>query len=55
MRRLLRICNAYDEVVGTWVLIPCIAGTTFRRTNEKLGAETGDFVMSYESVVAALE
>ena len=43
MRRLLRICNAYDEVVGTWVLIPCIAGTTFRRTDEKLGAETGDF------------
>ena len=55
MRRLLRICNAYDEVVGTWVLIPCIAGTTFRRTDEKLGAETGDFVMSYKSVVAAVE
>ena len=49
MRRLLRICNAYDGVVGTWVLIPCIAGTTFRRTDEKLGAETGDFVMSYRS------
>ena len=54
MRRLLRICNAYDEVVGTWVLIPCTAGTTFRRTNEKLGAETGDFVTSYKSVVAAV-
>ena len=49
--RLLRICNANDEAVGTWVLIPCIAGTTFRRTDEKLGAETGDFVMSYKSVV----
>ena len=42
VRRLLRICNACDEVVGTWVLIPCIAGTIFRRTDEKLGAETGD-------------
>ena len=40
--------------MGTWVLIPCIAGTTFRRTDEKLGAETGDFVMSYKSVVAAV-
>ena len=55
VRRLLRICNAYDEVVGTWVLIPCIAGTIFRRTDEKLGAETGDFIMSYKSVVAAVE
>ena len=54
MRRLLRICNAYDGVVGTWVLIPCTAGTTFRRTDEKIGAETGDFVMSYKSVVAAV-
>ena len=43
-----------DEVVGTWVLIPCIAGTAFRRTDEKLDAETGDFVMSYKSVVAAV-
>ena len=47
MRRFLRICNAYDKVVGTWVLIPCIAGATFRRTDGKLGAETGDFDMSY--------
>ena len=54
VRRLLRICNAYGGVVGTWVLIPCIAGTTFRRTDEKLGAETGDFAMSYKSVVAAV-
>ena len=54
VRRLLRICNAYDGVVGTWVLIPCIAGTTFRRIDEKLGAETGDFVMSYKSAVAAV-
>ena len=55
MRRLLRICNAHDGVVGTRVLIPCIAGTPFRRLDEKLGAETGDFVMSYKSVVAAVE
>ena len=54
MRCLLRICKACDEVVGTWVLIPCIIGTTFRRTDEKLGAETGDFVMSCKSVVAAV-
>ena len=54
VRRLLRICNAYGGVAGTWVLIPCIVGTTFRRTDEKLGAETGDFVMSYKSVVAAV-
>ena len=54
MRRLLGICNACDGVVGTSGLIPCIAGTTFRRTDEKLGAETGDFVMSYKSVVAAV-
>ena len=38
-RRLLRICKACDEVVGTWVLILRIAGTSFRRTDEKLGAE----------------
>ena len=54
VRRLLRICNACGGVVGTWVLIPCIVGTTFRRTDEKLGAETSDFVMSYKSVVAAV-
>ena len=40
--------------MGTWVLIPCIAGATFRRTDEKLSGETGDFVMSYKSVVAAV-
>ena len=52
VRRLLRICNAYGGAVGTWVLIPCIAGTIFRRTNEKLGAETGDVVTSYKTVAA---
>ena len=40
MRRLLRICNAYDGVVGTWVLIPCIAGTTLRRTDSALRPAT---------------
>ena len=42
------------RVLGFVPRIPCIAGTTFRRTNEKLGAETGDYVMSYKSVVAAV-
>ena len=44
-------------MVKLWALgsgSPCIAGTTFRRADEKLGAETGDFVMSYKSVVAAV-
>ena len=40
------ICKAYD-VVGT-------SGTTFRRINEKLGAETGDLAMTYKLVVAAV-
>ena len=30
----------------------CYSKASFRRTNEKLGAETGDFVTSYKSAVA---
>ena len=51
--RRLRICKAYDVVVDIWVSIPCIAGTPFRRVNEKLGAETGDLAMTHNLVVAA--
>ena len=54
LHRLLRICKAYDVVVDIWVSIPCTAGTSFRRINEKLGAETGDFAMTYKLVVAAV-
>ena len=52
--RLLVICKAYDVVVDIWVWIPCIAGTSFRRINEKLGAETGNFAMTYKLEVAAV-
>ena len=34
LRRLLRICEAYDVVVDIWVSIPCTAGTRFRWINE---------------------
>ena len=55
--RLLMICKAYEayEVVAhIWVSIPCIAGTPFRRINEKLGAETGNLAMTYKLEVAAV-
>ena len=51
---LLMICKAHDVVVDIWVSIPCIAGTPFRRINEKLGAETGDLAMTYKLVAAAV-
>ena len=57
LHRLLMICKAYEayEVVANiWVWIPCIAGTTFRRINEKLGAETGDLAMACKLEVAAI-
>ena len=54
LHRLLMICKACDVVANIWVSIPCTAGTPFRRIDEKLGAETGDFVMSYKLVVAAV-
>ena len=54
LHRLLRICKAFDVVVDIWVSIPCIAGTHFRRMNEKLGAETGDLALTYKLVVAAV-
>ena len=54
LHRLLRICKAFDVVVDIWVSIPCTAGTPFRRINEKRGAETGDFAMTYKLVVAAV-
>ena len=53
LHRLLRMCKAYDVVVDIWV-IPCTVGTPFRRINEKCGAETGDFAMTYKLVVAAV-
>ena len=40
------------RISGFW--IPCIAGTPFRRINEKLGAETGDLAMTYKLEVAAV-
>ena len=46
--------KAYEVVANIWVSIPCIAGTPFRRINEKLGAETGDIGMAYKLVVAAV-
>ena len=52
--RLLMICKASEVVVDISVSIPCIAWTPFRRSNEKLGAETGDLVMTYKLVVAAV-
>ena len=54
LHRLLRICKAYDVVVDILVSIPCTAGTPFRRINEKRGAETGDFAMTYKLAVAAV-
>ena len=54
LHRLLRICKAYDVVASIWVWIPCIAGTPFRRINEKLDVETGDLAMTYKLVVAAV-
>ena len=51
---LLMICKACDVVANIWVSIPWTAGTPFRRIDEELGAETGDFVMSYKLVVAAV-
>ena len=48
LHRLLMICKAYDVVANIWVSMPCMAGTSFRRLNEKLGAETGDFAMTYK-------
>ena len=57
LHRLLMICKAYEacEVVANiWVSIPCIAGTPFRRINEKLGAETSDLAMTYKLEVAAV-
>ena len=50
--RLLMICKAYDVVVDIWVWIPCIAGTSFRRIYEKLGAETGNLAMTCKLEVA---
>ena len=54
LHRLLMICKAYAEVANIWVSIPCIAGTPFRRINEKRGAETGDLAMTYKLAVAAV-
>ena len=54
LHHLLRVCKAYDVVVDIWVSIPCTAGTSFRRINEKRGAETGDLAMTYKLVVAAV-
>ena len=54
LRRLLRICKAYDVVVDIWVSIPCTVGAPFRLNNEKLGAETGDLAMTYKLIVAAV-
>ena len=54
LHRLLMICKAYEVVADIWVSIPCIAGTPFRRINEKLGAETGDLVMTYKLGVGAV-
>ena len=54
LHRLLMICKAYDVVSNIWVSIPCTAGTPFRRINEKLGAETGNLVMTYNLGVAAV-
>ena len=51
---LLMICKAHDVVVDIRVLIPCTAGTPFRRINEKLGAESDDFAMTYKLEVAAV-
>ena len=41
-------------VVDIWVSLPCTAGTSFRRINEKLGAETGDLAMTYKLEVVAV-
>ena len=54
LHRPVRICKAYDVVVDIWVSIPCTAGQPFRRINEKLGAETGDFAMTYKLIVAVV-
>ena len=57
LHRLLMICKAYgtyEVVANIWVWIPCIAGMPFRRTNEKLGAETGDLAMTYKLEVVAV-
>ena len=54
LHRLLMICKAYEVVANIWVSIPWIAGTPFRRINEKLGAETCDLAMTYKLVVAAV-
>ena len=57
LHRLLMICKAceaHEVVANIWVWIPCIAGTPFRRINEKLGAETGDLAMVYKLEVAAV-
>ena len=51
---LLMICKAYEVVAEIWVWIPCIAGTPFRRINEKLVAETGDLAMTYKLEVATV-
>ena len=48
------ISKAYDVVVDIWVPTLWIAGTPFRRIDEKLGAETGDFVVTYMLVVAVV-
>ena len=54
LHRLLMICKACEVVANIWVSIPCIAGTPFRRINEKLGAETDDLAMTYKLEVAAV-
>ena len=54
LHRLLMICETYEVVANIWVWIPCIAGTHFRRINEKLGAETGDLAMTYKLEVAVV-
>ena len=54
LHRLLRICKAYVVVVDIWVPTSWIAGTPFRRIDDKLGSETGDLAMTYKLVIAAV-
>ena len=53
-RHSLRSCNAYDVVVNIWVLVPCEAGASCRRTIEKLSVESGSLGMTCRSEVAAV-
>ena len=54
LHRLLRICKAYDVVVDMWVPTSWIAGTPFRRIDEKLGSETGGLAMTCKLVIATV-